>query len=197
MICGQRVCFQAVDRGWRKARESGSRPALLRCNTGSHPIRAPLRAQSPRRREANLPTSGSKNRVEPRSPVPEQPGMRPTPHPRFNFRSSAAALRPKFGQNGQMPLRWAHSCMAALNFLHCTIPANRLYWVQQRARRELLLLVIGPDVSSSHVPAVFRQILLPCRDFVPKPAGSSSPGGLRFFVDGRFRTTPSARRPGR
>lgn len=151
-------------------------------------------AEAPRSEPANL---RQQEQGRAALPWPEQPGMRPTPHPRFNFRSSAAALRPKFGQNGQMPLRWAHSCMAALNFLHCTISANRLYWVQQRARRELLLLVIGPDVSSSHVPAVFRQILLPCRDFVPKPAGSSSPGGLRFFVDGRFRTTPSAQRPGR
>jgi hypothetical protein len=40
---------------------------------------------------------------------------------------------------------------------------------------------IGPDISSSHVPAEFRQILLPCRDVVMKPAGSSSPGGLRSF----------------
>lgn len=40
---------------------------------------------------------------------------------------------------------------------------------------------IGPDVSSSHIPAEFRQILLPCRDIVMKPAGSSSPGGLRSF----------------
>jgi hypothetical protein len=43
------------------------------------------------------------------------------------------------------------------------------------------VLQIGPDVSSSHIPAEFRQILLPCREIVMKPAGSSSPGGLRSF----------------
>jgi hypothetical protein len=37
---------------------------------------------------------------------------------------------------------------------------------------------IGPDIFSSHVPVEFRQILLPCRNVVMKPAGSSSPGGL-------------------